>query len=123
MNKELIKQETQRFMQQGGKSVDTVTSTGGIIEKGTPTGLPYSFAKQLARKKVKEDLGYKIGKLGKSEFATLLSRKERKQAAKQHGETFEPQYNGKVYKLTLGDVEDKKGRKRFGVVSKEEVVL
>lgn len=90
--------ETKRLMKQGGKVVDKVNAEGKVIEKGTPTGLPHSFARKLARRKITKQLGYIPGKLGSSEVASSQSRSERRKLAKENGVNFKPKYNGKGVK-------------------------
>jgi hypothetical protein len=92
------KKETERLIKQGGKVVDQVDSNGKVVAKGTPGGLTYNTARQIARKNIAKKLGYTFGSLDKSEVAGLAPRKQRREQAKKENVDFKPQYNGKGVK-------------------------
>lgn len=52
------------------------------------------FARQVVRKTISGTIGYKAGKLGKSEVADVAPRKIRRELARVFNEEFKPVYNG-----------------------------
>jgi hypothetical protein len=88
------KKETGRLMKQGGKVVDQVDSNGKVVKKGTPGGLTYNTARQIARKNLAKRVGYTVGNLGKSDVASSVSRKQRREEARKNDTEFKPAYNG-----------------------------
>jgi hypothetical protein len=88
------KKETERLMKQGGKVVDQVDSNGKVVKKGTPGGLTHNVARQIARKNLAKRVGYTVGQLGKSDVASSVSRKQRREEARKNDTEFKPVYNG-----------------------------
>jgi hypothetical protein len=88
------KKETERLMKQGGKVVDQVDSNGKVVKKGTPGGLTHNTARQIARKNLAKRVKYTVGQLGKSDVASSVSRKQRREEARKKDIEFKPVYNG-----------------------------
>jgi hypothetical protein len=88
------KKEAERLMKQGGKVVDQVDSDGKVVAKGTPGGLTYNTARQIARKNLAKRVGYTVGQLGKSDVASSVSRKQRRGESRKNDTEFKPVYNG-----------------------------
>jgi hypothetical protein len=86
--------ETERLMNQGGKVADQVDSNGKVVKKGTPVGLTHNIARQIARKNLAKQIGYTVGQLGKSDVASSVSRKQRREEAHKNDTEFKPTYNG-----------------------------
>lgn len=89
MNKELVEQQVEHLMKNGGKVVDQVNRQGHVVTKGTASGLPYKTAKQIVRQKLHTQNNYVAGKLGASKVAGKASRRERRKQG-----NFTPKYNG-----------------------------
>jgi hypothetical protein len=72
------------------------------------------FARQLVRKAIAGTVGYKVGELGLSEVGGMLSRKERRELAKEMKIDFVPVYNGSepVYASPIKEKKKKEDKKK-----------